>query len=93
MNENRCIHLKDMVQMIPEALKRLLQPWLNQIDAEPLIEYIRLHNADGSGCVRTFDDTLADDMPTVSCLKQNEALNHLYSVLSKKGMALNLSRF
>ena len=51
--------------MIPEALKRLLQPWLKQTDVDLLIEYIRQQKSIEETDVSELHDGFADDMPTV----------------------------
>ena len=51
--------------MIPEALRRILQPWLTKIDKDLLIDYIRQQTSVDKTGVSGPHDNLADDMPTV----------------------------
>ena len=80
--------------MIPEVLKRLLQPWLKQIETDLLIEYIRQHSSDEKQTLSKLDDTLADDMPTVRLSEAEQSVEpSVFRVHFGKETVLNLSRF
>ena len=75
--------------MIPEVLKRLLQPWLKEIETDLLIDYIRQHSSDEETDVLKLED----DMSTVQLSEEEQIISPAFQMALVMTIVFNHSMF